>query len=50
MVHRDHADDVLTAERAGGDLLAVDLEPWDWQDYVVKRIFGTSQSRIRKPS
>jgi lipopolysaccharide/colanic/teichoic acid biosynthesis glycosyltransferase len=39
MVHRDHADDVLTAERAGGDLLEVDLEPWDWQDYVVKRAF-----------
>jgi len=39
MVHRDHADDVLTAERAGGELLAVDLEPWDWQDYVVKRVF-----------
>ena len=39
MVHRDHADDVLTAERAGGDLLEVDLEPWDWQDYVVKRVF-----------
>lgn len=42
MVHRDHADDVLTAERAGGDLLAVDLEPWDWQNYVVKRIFDVA--------
>ncbi|PSQ33354.1 exopolysaccharide biosynthesis polyprenyl glycosylphosphotransferase [Halobacteriales archaeon SW_10_68_16] len=42
MVHRDHADDVLTAERAGGDLLEVDLEPWDWQDYVVKRAFDVA--------
>lgn len=39
LVHRDHADDVLAAERAGGDLLEVDLEPWDWQDYLVKRLF-----------
>jgi exopolysaccharide biosynthesis polyprenyl glycosylphosphotransferase len=42
MVHRDHADDVLTAEQAGGDLLEVDLEPWDWQDYVVKRVFDVA--------
>jgi lipopolysaccharide/colanic/teichoic acid biosynthesis glycosyltransferase len=39
MVHRDHADDVLTAGVAGGDLVEVNLEPWDWQDYVVKRVF-----------
>jgi exopolysaccharide biosynthesis polyprenyl glycosylphosphotransferase len=39
MVHRDHADHVLTAEAAGGELLAVDLEPWDPQEYVVKRAF-----------
>jgi len=39
MVHRDHADDILTAGVAGGDLLEVDLEPWDWQDYVAKRMF-----------
>lgn len=39
MVHRDHAEDVLTAGVAGGDLVEVDLDPWDWQDYVVKRVF-----------
>jgi lipopolysaccharide/colanic/teichoic acid biosynthesis glycosyltransferase len=39
MVHRDHADDVLTAGVAGGELVTVDLDPWDWQDYVVKRVF-----------
>ncbi|MFB6179897.1 MAG: sugar transferase [Halorientalis sp.] len=39
MVHRDHADDVLTATVAGGELIEVDLDPWDWQDYVIKRLF-----------
>ena len=39
LAHRDHADDVLTANVAGGDLVTVDLEPWDWQDYAVKRVF-----------
>ena len=38
-VHRDHADHVLTAEPAAGELFAVDLEPWDPQEYVVKRAF-----------
>ena len=38
-VHRDHADHVLTAEAAGDELLAVDLEPWDWQEYALKRAF-----------
>jgi len=39
MVHRDHAEDVLTAGVAGGELVEVDLDPWDWQEYVVKRVF-----------
>lgn len=39
MVHRDYADHVLTASVAGDELLAVDLAPWDWQDYAVKRVF-----------
>ncbi|AQL43322.1 exopolysaccharide biosynthesis polyprenyl glycosylphosphotransferase [Halorientalis sp. IM1011] len=39
MVHRNHAEDVLTAGVAGGELVEVDLNPWDWQDYVVKRVF-----------
>jgi len=42
MVHRDHADDVLTAGVAGGDLVKVDLDPWDWQDYVAKRLFDVA--------
>lgn len=39
MVHRNHAEDVLTAGVAGGDLVEVDLEPLDWQEYVAKRLF-----------
>jgi len=39
MVHRDYADHVLAAETSNGELLRVDLEPWDWQDYAVKRSF-----------
>jgi lipopolysaccharide/colanic/teichoic acid biosynthesis glycosyltransferase len=39
MVHRDHAEDVLIAGVGGGDLVEVELTPWDWQDYVVKRVF-----------
>jgi len=38
-VHRDYADTVLTEGIAGGDIVEVDLEPWDWQDHVPKRIF-----------
>ncbi|MFB6074583.1 MAG: sugar transferase [Haloarculaceae archaeon] len=41
-VHRDHADVVLTEEVAGGELVAVNLEPWDWQDHVVKRAFDVA--------
>lgn len=39
MVHRDHAENVLTTDVAGGEIVEVDLEPWDWQDYVAKRLF-----------
>ncbi|MCU4800379.1 sugar transferase [Halobacteria archaeon HArc-gm2] len=38
-VHRDHADRVLVAESTGEELVNTDLEPWDWQDYAVKRLF-----------
>ena len=39
MAHRDHADAVLTSGSAGGDLIEIDLEPWDWQDHVFKQVF-----------
>jgi lipopolysaccharide/colanic/teichoic acid biosynthesis glycosyltransferase len=41
-VHREHADVVLTTDVAGGELVDVDLDPWDWQDYLVKRTFDVA--------
>jgi len=38
-VHRQYADDVLTGVDQIGDLIDVDLEPWDPQDYLFKRLF-----------
>jgi lipopolysaccharide/colanic/teichoic acid biosynthesis glycosyltransferase len=43
-VHRDHADVVLTSGGAGGELVDIDLEPWDWQDHVMKRVFDITFS------
>jgi lipopolysaccharide/colanic/teichoic acid biosynthesis glycosyltransferase len=38
-VHRDHADSVLTASGGVGTLVDVEIEPWDIQDYILKRAF-----------
>ena len=38
-IPRDHADSVLTARDTGGHLLTVDIEPWDPQDRLLKRLF-----------
>jgi len=38
-VHRDHADSILVSSAVGGDIVDTDLEPWDWQDHVLKRLF-----------
>lgn len=38
-VHRDHADSVLTSGDGVGTLLDVEIEPWDVQDYIAKRMF-----------
>ena len=43
-VHRDHADSVLTEGTGGGDIVEIDLEPWDWQDHVAKRAFDVAFS------
>ncbi|WP_262180159.1 sugar transferase [Haloarcula laminariae] len=43
-VHRDHADSVLVANATGGELVDTNIEPWDWQDYVVKRAFDIAFS------
>jgi lipopolysaccharide/colanic/teichoic acid biosynthesis glycosyltransferase len=41
-VHRDHADSVLIDDATGGELVDTNLEPWDWQDYVVKRVLDVT--------
>jgi lipopolysaccharide/colanic/teichoic acid biosynthesis glycosyltransferase len=38
-VHRTHADSVLTTETSVGELIDTQLEPWDWQDRAIKRLF-----------
>ncbi|APX96598.1 sugar transferase [Natronorubrum daqingense] len=38
-VHREYTDSVLVSEGAVGELVDVDLEPWDPLDYLCKRLF-----------
>ena len=38
-VHREHADIVLTSGTAEGKFMDIELEPWDWLDHIVKRVF-----------
>jgi lipopolysaccharide/colanic/teichoic acid biosynthesis glycosyltransferase len=38
-VHRDHADKILTSDVDPSLLVTVDLELWDWQDRLTKRLF-----------
>jgi lipopolysaccharide/colanic/teichoic acid biosynthesis glycosyltransferase len=38
MVHHDYADNILIGKKAG-PLVDVDIEPWDIQDYMLKRGF-----------
>jgi len=41
-VHREYADDVLTSSGDVETLAGVDVEPWDPQDYVFKRLFDVA--------
>ncbi|MDL5363420.1 sugar transferase [Halalkalicoccus sp. NIPERK01] len=45
-VLREHADSVLLSEETAGDLMTVDLEPWDWQDRLFKRGFDIAFSSV----
>jgi lipopolysaccharide/colanic/teichoic acid biosynthesis glycosyltransferase len=45
-VHQDHADTVLTTDVETGDLVDVDLEPWDPQDYALKRLFDAAFAAV----
>ena len=46
LVHRDHADQVLTADTNVGTLVSVDIEPWDIQDHILKRSFDVLFSLV----
>ena len=46
LVHREHADRVLTAGSDAGTLVTVDVEPWDIQDHVLKRSFDVVFSLV----
>ncbi|MFC6733719.1 sugar transferase [Haladaptatus sp. DYSN1] len=45
-IHERHADSVLTIDSKPEVLRRVDIEPWDWQDYMVKRGFDVVFSLI----
>lgn len=45
-VHRQFADTVLTDGEGGDVLVDVDIEPWDAQDYVFKRVFDVVFSGV----
>lgn len=41
-VHRRHADSVLTTGFGSGELVDIDLEPWDTLDHMIKRGFDVA--------
>lgn len=43
-VHRAHADSVLTSDKSVKTFVDVEIEPWDAQDYIVKRLFDVTFS------
>ncbi|QGX94758.1 sugar transferase [Haloplanus rallus] len=38
-VHHRHADTVLTTGLETGELVDIDVEPWEWRSHVLKRAF-----------
>lgn len=45
-VHRKHANSVLCSGEMVGTFVDVEIEPWDFQDYVVKRVFDVAFSAV----
>jgi len=45
-VHREYADSVLVSEGDVGELVDVDLEPWDPLDHLFKRAFDMAFSTV----
>ena len=39
VIRRERADSVLVNDEPGSELVEIDVEPWDWQDRAVKRLF-----------
>jgi lipopolysaccharide/colanic/teichoic acid biosynthesis glycosyltransferase len=39
VIRRERADSVLVNDEPGNELVEIDVEPWDWQDRAVKRLF-----------
>ncbi|WP_338729852.1 sugar transferase [Haladaptatus sp. DJG-WS-42] len=45
-IHERQADGVLTRETTRETIRTIDIEPWDWQDYMVKRAFDVVFSLV----
>ncbi|MFP8953846.1 sugar transferase [Natrialbaceae archaeon A-arb3/5] len=45
-VHREYADSVLVSDGDVGDLVTVDLEPWDPLDHLFKRLFDIAFATV----
>lgn len=45
-VHRDHAANVLSSSKSTGTFVDVEVEPWDVQDYIIKRGFDVGFSLV----
>jgi lipopolysaccharide/colanic/teichoic acid biosynthesis glycosyltransferase len=43
-IRREKADSVLVSNDPGREVVDVDVDPWDWQDRVVKRAFDVAFS------
>jgi exopolysaccharide biosynthesis polyprenyl glycosylphosphotransferase len=41
-IHGKHANSVLTRDVSEAEVVDIDLEPWDPQDYVLKRLFDVA--------
>lgn len=46
VVRRTRADSVLVNGDPGDELVGVDIEPWDWQDRAVKRLFDVGFAAV----
>jgi lipopolysaccharide/colanic/teichoic acid biosynthesis glycosyltransferase len=45
-IHRDKADSVLVDDDQVEEIVDIDVEPWDWQERVVKRAFDVAFASV----